>query len=156
MVSFNMDNLALEAENLLRVTSTRCFSFSAGHRVFNPLFSEAQNRAVYGVCSLPSGHGHNFQLMVSVRPSSILMAKRGAFFTWVEGFCASELEGSILNEVLLLSGQIPTCENIVVAILPEFQKQATQEGLVVIGLRLEETRNNAVELSLPFEKHGRY
>jgi 6-pyruvoyltetrahydropterin/6-carboxytetrahydropterin synthase len=49
---------------LVRVT--RRETFAAGHRLFNPAFSDDRNREVFGKCSNPSGHGHNYVLEVTV------------------------------------------------------------------------------------------
>jgi 6-pyruvoyltetrahydropterin/6-carboxytetrahydropterin synthase len=37
------------------------FDFSASHRLHTPALSEEANRALYGKCNNPSGHGHNYQ-----------------------------------------------------------------------------------------------
>lgn len=42
------------------------FEFSASHRLYNPELSEEQNLATYGKCSNPHGHGHNYELQVTV------------------------------------------------------------------------------------------
>ena len=46
---------------------TRRYHFAASHRLHNPSLSEPENRAVYGKCSHPFGHGHNYVLGVTVR-----------------------------------------------------------------------------------------
>src|SRR5579863_10058468 len=45
---------------------TRRYLFSASHRLQNDAMSEAENRAVYGKCNNPHGHGHNYALEVTV------------------------------------------------------------------------------------------
>ncbi|MGA0247481.1 MAG: 6-carboxytetrahydropterin synthase, partial [Schleiferiaceae bacterium] len=42
-------------------------TFSASHRLYNAAWSEDQNEAVFGKCSNRYGHGHNFQLIVTVK-----------------------------------------------------------------------------------------
>src|SRR5882672_7577607 len=46
---------------------TRRETFSAGHTLFNPEFSDERNREIFGKCSNPSGHGHNYVLEVTLR-----------------------------------------------------------------------------------------
>ena len=46
---------------------TRVFEFSASHRLHSPHLSEAENRALFGKCNNPAGHGHNYVLEVTVR-----------------------------------------------------------------------------------------
>ncbi len=40
--------------------------FNAAHRLFNPLWNEEENFNVFGKCSLPNYHGHNYILDVKV------------------------------------------------------------------------------------------
>lgn len=47
---------------LIRVKTT----FSAAHRLYRPELSDAENMALYGKCSNPNGHGHNYDLDVAV------------------------------------------------------------------------------------------
>lgn len=45
---------------------TRAVRFSAAHRYWRPEWSEQQNREVFGACSNPHGHGHNYRLEAMV------------------------------------------------------------------------------------------
>lgn len=45
---------------------TRKVSFSAAHRYWRPEWSEERNRAIFGACANPYGHGHNYRLEVTV------------------------------------------------------------------------------------------
>lgn len=49
------------------VLHTERFRFSAAHRLWNPNWTEAENRAAFGSCANPNGHGHNYALEVTVR-----------------------------------------------------------------------------------------
>lgn len=40
--------------------------FNAAHRLYNDQWTDAQNTAVFGKCSLPHYHGHNYELEVKV------------------------------------------------------------------------------------------
>jgi 6-pyruvoyltetrahydropterin/6-carboxytetrahydropterin synthase len=42
------------------------FEFSAAHRLHNPAMSEAENRRAFGKCNNPLGHGHNYELQVTL------------------------------------------------------------------------------------------
>jgi 6-pyruvoyltetrahydropterin/6-carboxytetrahydropterin synthase len=46
---------------------TRKYRFSASHRLHAPQLGEAENRALYGKCNNPFGHGHNYEIAVTVR-----------------------------------------------------------------------------------------
>jgi len=45
---------------------TQSFEFSAAHRLFSTELSDAENRRLFGKCSNPNGHGHNYVLEVTV------------------------------------------------------------------------------------------
>ncbi|MEK7251524.1 MAG: 6-carboxytetrahydropterin synthase, partial [Bacteroidota bacterium] len=45
---------------------TRKEHFSASHRLFNPQWSESKNFEVFGKCANPNGHGHNYDVEVTV------------------------------------------------------------------------------------------
>jgi len=49
---------------MIRVT--RKYRFSASHRLHAAPSSEAENRELYGKCNNPFGHGHNYEIAVSV------------------------------------------------------------------------------------------
>jgi len=46
---------------------TRRYRFSASHRLHAPELGEAENRQLYGKCNSPFGHGHDYEIEVSVR-----------------------------------------------------------------------------------------
>jgi 6-pyruvoyltetrahydropterin/6-carboxytetrahydropterin synthase len=46
---------------------TRRASFSAAHQLWSPQLSEAENLALYDKCANPHGHGHNYELEVTIR-----------------------------------------------------------------------------------------
>ncbi len=64
--------LALEVSMTAPDTAsiTRRFDFCAAHRLHLPELSDAENLALFGKCSHPSGHGHNYRLDVTVAASS--------------------------------------------------------------------------------------
>lgn len=45
---------------------TQKFEFSASHRLHNPALSDAANRACFGKCNNPAGHGHNYEVQVAI------------------------------------------------------------------------------------------
>lgn len=48
------------------LTLTRGYHFSASHRLHNPALSDEENRELFGACNNPHGHGHNYELEVTV------------------------------------------------------------------------------------------
>ena len=49
-----------------RVTVKRKAHFNAAHRLYRKDWDDAKNLAVFGKCSYPNYHGHNYELIVSV------------------------------------------------------------------------------------------
>ena len=50
----------------MRVKVSRKEHFNAAHRLFNPDWSDEKNSKVFGKCSNPNYHGHNYEVVVSV------------------------------------------------------------------------------------------
>ena len=46
---------------------TRKEHFNAAHKLYNPDWSEKKNRDVFGVCSNENWHGHNYEILVTVK-----------------------------------------------------------------------------------------
>ena len=45
---------------------TRRYHFSASHRLHSDRISEQANQELYGKCNNPFGHGHNYEVEVTV------------------------------------------------------------------------------------------
>lgn len=50
----------------MRATVSRKAHFNAAHRLYHNDWSDAKNLEVFGKCSNPNYHGHNYELIVSV------------------------------------------------------------------------------------------
>jgi 6-pyruvoyltetrahydropterin/6-carboxytetrahydropterin synthase len=59
-------HLSVHSMEPAMVRLSQTFEFSASHRLHNPELSEAENRATFGKCNNPHGHGHNYQLRVTL------------------------------------------------------------------------------------------
>jgi 6-pyruvoyltetrahydropterin/6-carboxytetrahydropterin synthase len=51
----------------MKVTVSRKAHFNAAHRLFNPAWSSEKNEEIFGKCNNPEFHGHNYELIVSVK-----------------------------------------------------------------------------------------
>lgn len=130
------------------VTVTRRLKFNAAHRVFNPAFSDVQNRETFGKCNNPHGHGHNYVLDVSVEgevnPDTGYVMDLSRLKDLVEREIVDAVDHHHLNiDVPFMQGTIPTAENLVIAfwrILAPTVAPARLSRLV-----LWETDNNYVE-----------
>ncbi len=121
---------------------TRRACFSASHRYWLPELSEKENNLQFGACSLFPGHGHNYELIVSMAGSLDehgmvlnLSNVKHAIFSEV----TQQLDYHFLNEtwpefdVSDLEGCLPTTEALVRVIW-----QRLSMHLPVVALRLYE------------------
>ncbi len=51
----------------MKVKVSRRAHFNAAHRLFREDWDQERNLAVFGKCSYPNYHGHNYEMIVSVR-----------------------------------------------------------------------------------------
>jgi 6-pyruvoyltetrahydropterin/6-carboxytetrahydropterin synthase len=56
-------------KSMPRVSMTRRYRFCAAHRLHADELTPEANRAVFGKCNNPNGHGHNYVVLVTVRSS---------------------------------------------------------------------------------------
>ncbi|MFC7439688.1 6-carboxytetrahydropterin synthase [Laceyella putida] len=97
---------------------SRKLSFSAAHVIRVPSWSEEENRRLFGFCSNPHGHGHDFTLevMVSgkVNERSGIVVNIKDIDHVVKNLVNEELDGKFLNrEHPFFREHVPTTENIV-------------------------------------------
>jgi 6-pyruvoyltetrahydropterin/6-carboxytetrahydropterin synthase len=59
-------NIAVHSHEVPMLRLSHRFEFSASHRLHNPALTEEQNVATFGKCNNPQGHGHNYELQVTV------------------------------------------------------------------------------------------
>ncbi|MES2800837.1 MAG: 6-carboxytetrahydropterin synthase [Bacteroidota bacterium] len=128
----------------------RRITFNAAHRLFNPAWSDEQNLAVFGKCSNPNFHGHNYVLE-----------------TWIDGE-VDEMTGYVIDLRLLknileeeisdrfdhrnlnldcseFENKRPSAENIAIVCHELIAKRLDSKYKVTV--RLWETQNNSVEYS---------
>ncbi|MEE8176034.1 MAG: 6-carboxytetrahydropterin synthase [Gemmatimonadota bacterium] len=131
-----------------KVRVTRRLHFAAGHRLCNAAFDDAQNRAVFGACSNPNGHGHNYQLEVTVEgevdPTTGFVLDVKRLRDLVSDRVIQDLDHANLNvDVGWLDGVNPTAENVAVRIWHRIDGHL--DGVRLLSVRLWETERNLVE-----------
>lgn len=86
------------------------FEFAAAHRLHNPALSDADNLATFGKCNNPLGHGHNYEVQVTVRGD---LAHTGELERLVDEHVIKAYDHKHLNaEVSDFAHTIPSVENI--------------------------------------------
>ncbi|MEJ2079882.1 MAG: 6-carboxytetrahydropterin synthase [Acidobacteriota bacterium] len=124
------------------VTICRRISFSSGHRYFNPSWSEAENRRVYGSSYSESGDGHNFVLEAmlegDVDPHTGMIVNLKQVDSVLKEVTAP-LDHHFLNsDVPHFEGSVPTAENIALYCLEELRTRIDSKGVHLTGVRLYE------------------
>ena len=135
------------------VRATRQVHFCAAHRLFQPNWSEEENRAVFGDCTNPNWHGHNYVLDVTVEgpvdPETGFVMDLKALKDAMNSRVVVDVDHRNLNlEVPWLADVMPSTENFAVAI---WDRLATglPEGVRLYRVVLRETVNNSVEYMGP-------
>lgn len=131
------------------VLLTRKYDFPASHRLYNPNWSEAENQRVFRQCNNPNGHGHNYELEVTVKgqpdPRLGMVVDIYELDQVVRRVVLDRVDHKNLNvDVDFMHGVIPTAENIVAAIWQELAPHVPAPAQLA-RLRLVETRNNCAE-----------
>ncbi len=127
---------------------TRKASFSAAHRLFNPAWPDQKNNEVFGKCNNPNGHGHNYDIEVTVGgdpprdTGMVIDLKKLADI--IEAEIIERVDHKNLNvDVDFLRGKIPTAENMAVAFWKILAPKITEGALY--SIKLYESANNIVE-----------
>ncbi|MHB1169646.1 MAG: 6-pyruvoyl trahydropterin synthase family protein [Longimicrobiales bacterium] len=132
-----------------RVRVTRRLHFSAAHRLGRDDWDDARNREVFGLCSNPNWHGHNYEIDVTVEgeidPETGYVLDLKHLRELVEERVVNDLDHGNLNlDVPWLSGTNPTTENLVVAIWGRLA-EGMPAGARLARIVLWETPRNYVE-----------
>jgi 6-pyruvoyltetrahydropterin/6-carboxytetrahydropterin synthase len=127
---------------------TRKAYFSASHRLYNPSWSDSKNQEVFGKCNNPRGHGHNYEVEVTVagdppkETGMVIDLKKLADI--LEEEIVERVDHKHLNEdVDFMSGIIPTAENMAIQFW-RILSPKIKEGRLV-SIKLYESNNNFVE-----------
>jgi 6-pyruvoyltetrahydropterin/6-carboxytetrahydropterin synthase len=134
---------------------TRRYRFSASHRLQAASLTEAENRELYGKCNYPHGHGHNYELEVSVGGrvdgSTGMLMRVEELDRLVASKVIGDLDHRNLNcDVAEFAGLVPTTENLAEVVRNRLEAAWEEtfggSGVALDGIRIRETRKNSVEL----------
>jgi 6-pyruvoyltetrahydropterin/6-carboxytetrahydropterin synthase len=129
---------------------TRRERFSAAHRLFIPEWSEEQNYEVFGKCSNPNWHGHNYELFVTVKGEVNL--KTGFVLNLktlgklIKDKVIVHLDHKNINlDCPFMDGKMSSTENLAIAIWQELEQHVASMGAKLHCVKISETENNFVE-----------
>ena len=122
--------------------------FNAAHRLFVPGWTDEQNLAVFGKCSNPHYHGHNYELIVKVTgvpdPLTGYVINLADLSSIIQKHVLAKFDHKNLNlDTKEFADLNPTAENIVYVIYEILRKQL--DVSLDLSVRLYETERNYVE-----------
>jgi len=126
--------------------------FNAAHKLYNPSWSKEKNVEVFGPCANENWHGHNFDLIVTIKgmpdPGSGFVVDLKKLSNLIKNEVIEKLDHKNLNvDVDFMQGKLASCENLIVEIwkiLAIHLPSITTNGKLH-SIRLYETPRNYVE-----------
>jgi 6-pyruvoyltetrahydropterin/6-carboxytetrahydropterin synthase len=126
--------------------------FNAAHKLYNPQWTKEKNTEVFGPCANENWHGHNFDLIVTVKglpdPDTGFVVDLKKLSNVIKSEVVDRLDHKNLNvDVDFMKDKLASCENLVIEIWKILDKQIptiTRFGQLHC-IRLYETPRNYVE-----------
>jgi len=133
-----------------KVFLTRRERFNAAHRMFHSGWSDEKNLEVYGKCSNPNWHGHNYTLFVTVKgeinPEIGYVINLKTLSTIINQQIIDKVDHKNINvEVDFMKDLVPSSENLAIAIWNQLKPHIQSLGVELHCIKIEETENNFVE-----------
>ena len=134
----------------MKLTVHRKAHFNAAHRLFRKDWSDKKNNEVFGKCSNPNYHGHNYELIVSVTgnvdPETGFVIDLGQLKDLIYKEIEVPFDHKNLNvEVEEFRDLIPTTEHISYVIYQKLRKHI--DSSKELEITLYETPRNFVTYS---------
>lgn len=131
----------------MKVTVSRKAHFNAAHRLYRKDWDDLKNAQVFGKCSNPNFHGHNYELIVSVTgkidPETGFVIDMKVLKALIKEHIEEAFDHKNLNlEVPEFKDLNPTAENIVVVIYNKLKPKLPNN--VELEVTLYETPRNFV------------
>jgi len=128
---------------------TRHEHFNAAHKLFNPNWTREKNEEVFGKCANENWHGHNFELIVTVKgeinPETGYFINVKELSKIIQEHIIEKLDHKNLNlDVPFLQGIMPTTENLAMAIWNELIAHLPA-GVMLHSVKIYETPRICVE-----------
>jgi 6-pyruvoyltetrahydropterin/6-carboxytetrahydropterin synthase len=129
---------------------TRKEHFNAAHRLYREEYSDEKNLEVFGKCSNPNWHGHNYTLLVTVEgetdPQTGFVMNLKVLSSLIQERVIEKLDHKNINlEVDFMKGKLASTENLAIAIWEQLEKAVASNGAKLEKVTLYETENNFVE-----------
>ncbi|SRR5690554_427492 len=129
---------------------TRVESFNAAHKLFNPKWTEQENFAVFGKCSNPNWHGHNYELHVTIKgnpdPDTGFVFNAKTLGLIIKDRIIEKVDHKNLNiDVDFMKGKFTSAENLAIGIWDQLYEVIKELGAELHCIKLFETPKIYVE-----------
>lgn len=129
---------------------TRREQFSAAHKLVREDWSAEKNLEIFGKCSSPNWHGHNYQLFVTVKgeqnPDTSFVANLSDVSKVICKKVIAKLDHKNINlDVDFMKGKLSTTETLAVEIWKQLETSMQKLNCELHCVKIQETENNYVE-----------
>jgi len=129
---------------------TRKERFNAAHKLFREEWSDERNLEVFGKCSNPNWHGHNYELFITVKgepePTTGFVIDLKILSQIIREKVIDKLDHRNVNlDVDFMKGKMASTEILAIAIWEQIAAPIERQGCYLHSVKLFETENNFVE-----------
>ena len=132
----------------MKVAVSREEHFNAAHRLYNPKWTDEKNESVFGKCSNPNYHGHNYRIIVTVlgepSPETGYVIDLKTLSNLIKTHVLNQVDHKNLNlDTPWFRNLVPTAENIAVVFWKILREHLDPK--LELTVKLYETDKNFVE-----------
>lgn len=129
---------------------TRRERFNAAHKLFHQDWSDEKNMEIFGKCSNPNWHGHNYELFVTIKgeinPETGFLIDLRNLKEIIQSYIIDKLDHKNVNlDVGFMAGKMASTEVLAVEIFNQLKLPIEAQGAQLHKIKLVETENNFVE-----------
>jgi 6-pyruvoyltetrahydropterin/6-carboxytetrahydropterin synthase len=125
---------------------SRRYHFSASHRLHTEAYDAAKNKAVFGKCNNPHGHGHNYTVQVTlsgpVDPATGMVCNLAELDAFAQTNLLARFDHTNLNTLDCFADKVSTTENVSIEIYRIFENFTAAH---LERVHVEETSNNSFD-----------
>jgi 6-pyruvoyltetrahydropterin/6-carboxytetrahydropterin synthase len=135
---------------------TRRYTFSASHRLHSVALSDAENRALYGKCNNPYGHGHDYEVELTVGGEVDTVTGRVVDLARLDALADEQIltpfrYRDLNRQVAAFKTTVPTTENLAIEVDRRLRAQWSntfgESGLRLEKVRIRETDRNICDIT---------
>jgi 6-pyruvoyltetrahydropterin/6-carboxytetrahydropterin synthase len=126
--------------------------FNAAHRLYNPAWSDEKNQEIFGPCANINWHGHNFELIVTVKghpdPETGFVYDLKQLGDLIKKEIIDQVDHKNLNlDVPFMKDKLASCEVLVMEFWNILAPKITSTSTTAVlhKIHLIETNKNSVE-----------